>query len=189
MPLIKGLVLLSRFEYLENKYGTAAYREFLEMTSTADHNFSRQPVDTANLYVDDLLVTIDQKLLETHFKQDMEEFRKLGEWNARNLMPKYFQLYLSEQNPVEFLEQFARLREMLIGSGDTKISVLDKHSVHLSTNYGQPIPRTVCLSEQGFLAEGLRLCGVRKVKMIEESCASQADNFECRFKVLLDKNG
>jgi predicted hydrocarbon binding protein len=186
MPLIKGLVLLSRFEYLENKCGTTVYREFLDMISTPDHNFSKQPVDTANLYADDLLVAIDQKLLEIHFKQDLEEFRRLGEWNARNLMPKYFQLYISERKPVDFLEQFARLREMMIGTGETKISTVDKKTIILSTDYGQPIPRNVCLSEQGFLAEGLRLCGAKKVQMIEESCASQADSFECRFKVRLE---
>jgi len=107
MPWIKGLVLLSRFEYLEKKYGTTVYQEFLDTISTADHNFAKQPVDTANLYADDLLVAIDQKLLEVHFKRDLEEFRKLGQWNAQNLMPKYFQLYLSEQKPVDFLDQFS----------------------------------------------------------------------------------
>jgi|GEM_PF-1780370 len=186
MPLMKGLVLLSRFEYLEHKYGTTVYREFLDTISTADHNFSKQPVDTANLYSDDLLVTIDQRLLEMYFKQDLEEFRKLGEWNARNLLPKYFQLYLSEQNPVDFLEQFARIREMMIGSGETRINPASKKSVILSTNYGQPIPRTVCLSEQGFLTEGLHMCGAKKAQMIEESCASESDSFECKFKVLLE---
>jgi hypothetical protein len=129
MPWIKGLVLLSRFEYLEKKYGTTVYQEFLDTISTADHNFAKQPVDTANLYADDLLVAIDQKLLEVHFKRDLEEFRKLGQWNAQNLMPKYFQLYLSEQKPVDFLDQFSRLREMLIGTGETKINVLDKKTV------------------------------------------------------------
>jgi hypothetical protein len=137
------------------------------------------------MYADDLLVTIDQKLLELYFKQDLEEFRKLGQWNAQNLMPKYFQLYLSEQTPVDFLEQFARLREMLIGTGDTRISILDKKTVMVSTDYGQPIPRNVCLSEQGFLTEALRMCGAKKIKLVEESCASQPDCFECKFKIQL----
>jgi hypothetical protein len=185
MPLIKGLVLLSRFEYLEKKYGTAVYQEFLDNISTADHNFAKQPVDTANLYADDLLVAIDQKLLEDYFKRDLEEFRKLGQWNAQNLMPKYFQLYLSEQKPVDFLDQFSRLREMLIGTGETKINVLDKKTVLVCTDYGQPIPRNVCLSEQGFITEGLRLCGAKKVQLSEQSCASQPDCFECKFKIVM----
>jgi len=185
MSLIKGLVLLSRFEYLEDKYGTNTYQEFLDKISTPENNFSKQPVDTANLYTDDLLVSIDQLLLETYFKRDMEEFRRLGEWNAQNLMPKYFQLYLTEQKPVDFLEQFARLREMMIGSGETRINQLDKKTVMLSTDYGQPVPRNVCLSEQGFIAAGLRMCGAKKMQMTEESCASQPDCFECKFKVIL----
>jgi len=185
MPWIKGLVLLSRFEYLENKYGSAAYQEFLETISTPEQNFARQPVDTANMYADDLLVIIDQKLLENYFRQDLEEFRMLGQWYARNLMPRYFQLYVSEQKPVDFLEQFSRLREMLIGTGETKITVLDKKTVLVDTDYGQPIPRNVCLSEQGFLAEGLRMCGAKKVQLLEESCASQPDCFECKYKIIL----
>jgi hypothetical protein len=185
MSFIKGLVLLSRFEYLESKFGTNAYREFLEKISTPEHNFSRQPVDTANLYTDDLLVTIDKLLLEAYFKGDMEEFRRLGEWNARNLMPKYFQLYLTELKPLDFIEQYARLREMMIGSGETRITPLDSKTILLSTDYGQPVPRNVCLSEQGFIAEGLRMCGAGKMKMTEESCASEPDCFECKFKVAL----
>lgn len=185
MSFIKGLVLLSRFEYLESKYGTTTYREFLEKISSTEHNFSKQPVDTANLYTDDLLVTIDQLLLESYFNGDMEEFRRLGEWNARNLMPKYFQLYLTELKPIDFMEQYARLREMMIGSGETRINPVDTKAIMLSTNYGQPVPRNVCLSEQGFIAEGLRMCGAKKMQMIEESCASQPDCFECKFKVIL----
>jgi hypothetical protein len=186
MTLIKGLVLLSRFEYLEKKFGNTSYREFLDSISTPEHNFSKQPVDTANLYADDLLVTIDGKLLETYFKNDLDEFRRLGEWNARSLMPKYFQLYLTEKKPIDFLEQFARLREMMIGSGETRIIPHDKNTVLLVTDYGQPVPRSICLSEQGFIAEGLRMCGVKKVKLTEESCASQPDCFECKYKLNLD---
>jgi hypothetical protein len=185
MTLIKGLVLLSRFDYLESKYGTALYHDFLNMISTPENDFSKQPVDTANLYPDDLLVTIDRKLLELHFKNDLEEFRRLGEWNAQNLMPKYFQLYLSERQPVDFLEQYARLRGMMIGSGETRVIPVDKKTVYFSTHYGQPIPRNICLSEQGFISAGLRMCGVKKVQLLEESCASEAESFECKFKVIV----
>jgi hypothetical protein len=183
MANIKGLVLLSRFEYLEYLHGPKLYKEFLKKISTVEQNFARQPVDGANFYSDNTLARIDQILLQDYFDSDVEEFRKLGEWSAQNLMDKYFNLYAESQKPVEFLEQFARLRMHLIGSG--KMSVLSdgKNSLLVIIDYGQNVPRSVCLSEQGFITGGMHGCGAKDVKIVEETCASTPDYFECKLRI------
>ena len=183
MVHIKGLVLLSRFEYLEAKQGTKLFKEFLKKISTGDENFARQPVDGANYYPASTLARIDQILLIDYFNNDLDEFRKLGEWNADTLMDKYFNLYSEQYKPVEFLEQFGRLRTYLIGAGEMHIVSSGKNSLMIAIDYGLNIPRSVCLSEQGFISEGLRLCGAKNIKINEKTCASTPDYLECKYEI------
>lgn len=183
MAYVKGLVLLSRFEYFESKQGTNIFKEFLKKVSTGDENYTRQPVDGANYYPDTTLARIDQILLEEYFNNDVDEFRKMGEWSAENLIDKYFNLYSEEHKPIDFLEQFARLRKYLIGVGEMNIVNEGKNSLIVRIDYGQNVPRSVCLSEQGFITGGLRLCGAKNIKIIEETCASSSDFLECKFKI------
>jgi hypothetical protein len=100
MTRVKGLVLLSRFEYLEKMQGPSVFRDFLKKIGTEETDFLRQPVDGANLYSESLLAKVDQLLLDEYFNQKQEEFKKLGEWNARNLIDRFFNLYQEEQNPI-----------------------------------------------------------------------------------------
>lgn len=183
MPHIKGLVLLTRLEYLEMKHGVTTYREFLKSISSEDHNFVRQTVDAASQYADEMLARIDHELLENYFDNDLEEFRRLGEWNADNLMYRYFNLYIDENKPAEFMEQYARLRSALIGSGDMTVQRLGDKKIQIIIDYGQSIPRSVCLSEQGFLSGGMELCGARNVNIEESSCASEPDSYACRMEL------
>lgn len=176
MSHVKGLVLLSRFEYLDYKQGPSSLTELLKKISTPEANFMRQPVDGANFYPEDILVKIDEILLVDYFENNLNEFMLLGEWNARNLMSKYFNLYLEKSGPKEFLEQFARLRDSLIGSGEMTISEVGAGKLEVKIDYGQTVPKSICLSEQGFISEGLRLCGARNIKVDKKVCDSDNDS-------------
>jgi len=182
MSHVKGLVLLSRFDYLEKKEGPAVLREFLIKISTDETNFTRQPVDGANLYPGTLLGQVDQLLLDEYFTEE-EEFHQLGEWNAQNLIDRFFNLYMQEKKPIELLNQYARLRELLIGSGIMNIIVKDSHNISVVIDYGQNIPKSVCLSEQGFISGAMKLCGAKEVKIIENDCAASGQAFACKFDI------
>ena len=183
MAYVKGLVLLSRFEYLDYKQGLSSLKELLKKISTPEANFVRQPVDGANFYPAEILGTIDEILLTDNFDNDLNEFLLLGEWNAQNLMSKYFNLYMEESDPKQFLEQYARLRESLIGAGIMTISEISKGKLEVTIDYGQTIPKSICLSEQGFLSQGIRLCGARDVVVEELKCASERNSLESKYEV------
>jgi predicted hydrocarbon binding protein len=185
MPSIRGLVLMSRLEYIEKKYGAEEYRDFLKKISTEEINFLRQPLDGAFIYPDSILLTIDRIMLEEYLNNDLQAFKELGKWGAENFMYRYFSLYVDLHQPVEFLEQYARLREYLIGSGVMNVHVIDQNHLELSIDYGQRIPKSVCLSEQGFIEGGMELCSGTNISFKESLCASESDNFVCRFKVHL----
>jgi hypothetical protein len=188
MSQIKGLVLLSRFDYLDHKHDLNTLKEFLKKISTPEANFVRQPVIGANFYPENILVMVDEVLLNEYFGGNIDEFREVGIWSARSIVSRYFNIYLEEQKPLDFLSQFARLRDALIGSGEMTVSVHGANSADVTIDYGQPVPRSICLSEQGFLAEGLRLCGAREVNVQEIATASDGQALASKYHISFKQN-
>jgi hypothetical protein len=180
---VRGLALMSRLEYFESKFGIVKYKEFLKKISTEEINFSRQPVDGAHIYSDSILAKIDQILLEEYLNNDLNEFLILGKWSADNFIYRYFSLYVDNSEPHEFLVQYARLRDYLIGSGEMQIQIKGKNHLTVTIDYGQTIPKSVCLSEQGFLEGGLEQCGAKKISISEKVCASESDTYKCQFEI------
>ena len=185
MSPVRGFVLMSRLEYFEMKYGAKKYREFLKIISVNEINFSRQTVDGSLIYPDITLATIDQVLLKDYF-DDLSEFRELGRWSAENFMYRFFSLYVEDSKPLDFLAQYARLRDYLVGSGEMTIHSIDENSVNVITDFGQTIPKSVCLSEQGFLQSGMEQCGASNIKINEKCCASDSETFTCEFNINFD---
>ncbi|TFH00126.1 MAG: hypothetical protein E4H13_08220 [Calditrichales bacterium] len=183
MSLIRGLVLMTRLEYLEAKYGVEKYQAFLKKISTDEINFSRQPVDGASTYPDTTLARIDQILQEDFFAGDDSAFKEIGLWSAGNFMFRFFNMYVESGQPTEFLTQYARLRKHLIGSGEMKVSIHSNNQCEIGIDYGQTIPKSVCLSEQGFIEGGMAQCGADEIQIEEHSCASIADNYICEMTI------
>ena len=186
MSSVRGFVLMSRLEYFEMKYGAKKYREFLKKISINEINFSRQTVDGSLIYPDTTLATIDQILLKDYFVDNLDEFRILGKWSAENFMYRFFSLYVEDSKPLEFLAQYARLRDYLIGSGEMTIHIIDEANVNVITDFGQTIPKSVCLSEQGFLQSGMEQCGASNININEKCCASESKSFTCEFDINFD---
>jgi len=186
MYSVRGLALMSRLEYFESKYGIVKYKEFLKKISTEEVNFSRQPVDWAHIYSDSILARIDQILIDEYLNNDMDEFLKLGKWSADNFIYRYFSLYVDNSEPFEFLSQYARLRDFLIGSGIMTTQVIDENHMNVTIDYGQTISKSICLSEQGFLEGGLEQCGAKNIKVRETVCASESEDFTCQFEISID---
>ena len=175
MGSIKGIVLLSRIEYIENHFGKEKYYEFLNKISTPEENFSRRPVDGSNSYPEETLVKIDELVLKEYFNNDIKQFFDLGKWNANRMVPKFFNLYVNEKNTAEFLQQYNRLRDFLIGSGKMNLQIFNEKSFGIQIDYEQPVPESVCLSEKGFILEGIKMCSAQEI-VLEEIIPSENSN-------------
>lgn len=183
MSSVRGLALMSRLEYFERIYGSDKYRDFLKKISSDEVNFFRQPVDYANTYSDKILAAIDQILLEDYFEGDINKFREVGLWSADNFIYRYFSQYVDNASPPDFLLQYSRLRDHLIGSGQMIVEPVNDNLIKVNIDYGQVIPKSVCLSEQGFLQGGMEQCGASKIKIEELGCASDSETFICSFEI------
>ncbi len=169
MSGIKGIVLLARLNYVEEKFGKEGLKHFLEKLEVDKESPLFQPIIISKDYPENLLSDLDKVLLNHYFNNDLNKFYDLGIWHAQHLLPTYFQIYIDEKNPGGFLQQMVHLRPYLIGLGEMNVSEIEPNEYYMLINYGQKFPESVRLSELGFIEEGLRMCGAKDVKSkIEE---------------------
>ena len=167
MSGIKGLVILTRFDYIESAFGRNKLKEITGKVISGNESPLNQPIGISKDYPEILLGTLDNLITSELLNNEESGFLDIGYWNARHLMPRYFQIYIDDKNPDDFLKQMARLRDILIGLGEMTIADMGKKSYVIHINYGQAFMESVRLSELGFLVEGCRLCGAKSVKWDE----------------------
>lgn len=167
MSGIKGLVILSRFDYIEHTFGQAKLKEISGKIKPDSENPLNQPIGISKEYPEILLGSLDRLIASQLLDNDESKFLEIGYWNARHLMPRYFQIYIDDKDPDGFLQQMTRLRDNLIGLGEMSVAALEKNSHVIHINYGQEYMESVRLSELGFLVEGCRLCGAKNVEWEE----------------------
>jgi len=167
MSGIKGVVILTRFDFIESNFGKDTLKSFFAKIEFEDYDTIRQPVMISKDYPEKLLAAIDKAMLNEFFDGQVSSFLQLGEWNARHLLPRYFQNYIDDKDASGFLWQMSRMRPVLIGLGDMHISSFDKNDFGIHISYGQPYTDAVRLSELGFLEQGCRMCGAKNVQSEE----------------------
>lgn len=164
MSGIKGVVILTRFDFIENKFGKDVLKKFQKTIEPDLGSILHQPIGISNDYSESTLKAIDDTMLADLFKGKMDKFMVLGEWNAHVILPRYFQLYVDNQDAAGFLQQMMRMRPILIGLGEMKVSEFEKNTFGIHINYGQPYSESVKLSELGFLVKSCQLCGAKNIQ-------------------------
>ena len=164
MSGIKGVVILTRFDFIENKFGKDNLKKFQKKIEPSLGSIFQQPIGISNDYSESVLQIIDDALLANLFDGKIEKFMALGRWNAHVIMPRYFQLYMDNQDAAGFLHQMMRMRSILIGLGEMQISEFERNTFGIHINYGQPYSESVKLSELGFLEESCRMCGTKNLQ-------------------------
>jgi len=178
MSGIKGVVILTRFDFINSRYGADTLKEFQRKIEPFSENLLRQPVALSKDYPEFILKIIDDSMLQELFNGNILEFRSLGHWNAGNILPRYFQLYMDNNDAAGFLKQMVRMRPMLIGLGEMQLSDFTKKTYGIHISYGQPYMESVKLSELGFLEEGCRLCGAVNIKSEELELTDVSVNYQ-----------
>lgn len=183
MSGIRGIILLTRFDYIEMSYGRERLKQFIKQLPGDDAKILNQPIVISKEYPEALLKSIDEAMQQEFFGGDEQKFLELGYWNARQVVPRYFQLYIDERNPAGFLTQMMRMRPILIGLGDMHVTFFDKRDAGVRIRYGQPYSNAVKLNELGFLEEGCRLCGATEVRVKELEATEFSVEYEISWEM------
>ncbi len=173
MSNIKGLVIQSRLDYLENRNDQNLMRMVLQKLSEPARQAVGEQVFLTNLYPFHILRELDAVLGE-NLGQPLEEvFREIGEHFAVTILDRYFYNYIETQNPQAFLAQIKNLYPYLWDFGRYSYRKSNNHSASVRFEYDEDIHKPYCWFMQAFLKKGVTICGGKAVTLREESCGAE----------------
>ncbi|NOX38273.1 MAG: TIGR02265 family protein [Calditrichaeota bacterium] len=179
---VRGLVLLSRIEFLENELDGNAMKQLADMLSPQTREMVTEQIFPVNRYPFSVLKEIDQVIPQLVSLPLEELFRKIGTHFAPIIVDRYFYNYMVAHQPDKFLVQFKNLYLHLWGFGEYAYDFQDRHRVTLSFEYEEDIHKPYCWFVQAFFTESIQLCGGKQVVLNEMEC--DAENGErCVYKI------
>jgi len=183
MSDIRGLIIQSRLEYLEN---SGKYDQIMEKLLVQQRQAIGEQVFLTNLYPFQLLKDLDRILSET-FDEPLETlFRDIGEKSADLFLDRYFYNYIQNRDPHGFLVQFERLYPFICGFGSYTYEKENQQSAIVKLAYDEDIHKTYCWFIQSLLKGGVEICGGKSVSILETQCEAENSPF-CQYQISWSK--
>lgn len=182
MSDIRGLIIQSRLDYIENQENGAKYQQVFQKLSEPVRHAIGEQVFLTNLYSFHILKEIDSVLGEAT-KMSLESlFIEIGEQSAPLLLDRYFYNYIQNQNPHGFLAQIGRLYSHLCHFGNYSYSKTGESKADISFDYDEDIHKPHCWFIQKILVKGIEICGGKSVVLKENQCVAE-DGESCRYQI------
>lgn len=186
MSDIRGLMIHSRLDYVENLPDRKHYQRLLQHLSEGMRQSIGEQVFLTNSYAFSLLKELDTAIGEI-LNTPMESiFRDIGRRSANLIMDQYFFNYAQSKNPQGFLSQIEKLYPYLCNLGQYFYQKTDQKSAHLKFSYDEDIHKPYCWFIQSFLQTGIEICSGEKVMLKEIQCEAD-DGESCMYEVSWSK--
>lgn len=183
---IQGVVLLSRFEYLEKKLGAQAVSQLVKKLPEHLQHSVQEQIFPVNRYPFQLVQEIDA-LIPQLIAEPLEQiFREIGTMFAQNLIEKYFFNYLESKDPAKLISQIGNLYGYLWGFGQYHVVSLKNGEARVDYIYEMDIHKPYCWFTQEFLIKGLQMCCGSSVSITELMCAAETED-RCSYKLIWEK--
>ena len=182
MSDIRGLVIQSRLDFLENQLDTNVSQQVIHKLNEPVRQAIGEQVFLTNLYPFYLLKDLDAAIAETIDTPLKALFQEIGEKTAPIMMDRYFFNYLQQKNPHGFLAQIERIYPYIWNFGKYSYEKSGDGEANIKFDYDEDIHKSYCWFIQSFLKSSLEICGARSVKIEETECEAQ-DGESCKYIV------
>ena len=180
MSDIRGLIIQSRLDYIENQENGVKYQQIFQKLSEPVRQAIGEQVFLTNLYSFHLLKELDSVLGEAT-KMPLESlFIEIGEQSAPLMLDRYFYNYIQNKNPQGFLAQIARLYSHICDFGKYTYSKTGETKADITFDYDEDIHKPYCWFIQTILVKGVELCGGKSVVLKENQCEAE-DGESCQY--------
>jgi uncharacterized protein (TIGR02265 family) len=182
MSDIRGLIIQSRLDYIENQENGAKYQEVFQKLSESVRQAIGEQVFLTNLYSFHLLKEIDAVLGEVT-KMPLESlFIEIGQQSTPLMLDRYFYNYMQNKDPHGFLAQIARLYPHLCHFGKYTFAKTGETKAEITFDYDEDIHKPYCWFIQAILRHGIELCGGKSVVLKEKQCEAEDDEC-CQYQI------
>jgi len=184
MSEIRGIILQSRFEYLEEKIGHQAIKKLLEKLSPASKQIIEEQIFPVNKYPFQLLKDIDEVIPQIISEPLEKIFRDIGTNYSPKIVDKYFYNFIESQNPGGFLCHIEKLYFYLwdFGQYDCTSVGNNPNSFQIDLEYEIDIHKPYCWFMQELLKRGTEICGASSPALSELKCAAENAD-KCLYQI------
>lgn len=165
---IKGTSISSLLAFLEEEYGGARTRAFIESLDPALRRRCEGLVLASAFYPVAELESL-ATLARAHFAGDGTFFERSGAFNASFGLAGVYQALLSRRTPLDFLRAGERSWSQFTDTGGINIEQIGDGKVWIRVE-GIPGSEVRCPRLTGFLSRGLDLAGAIQVSVRKTSC-------------------
>lgn len=179
---VKGAVILSRREFVRSEFGDDAWDRVLDKLPEATGKQLRGIVLSASWYPFQVNEELDKAIVDILGGGDRNIFKKIGACSARENLGGPHSGFLSPGDPERFLAQTGRIYSFYYDVGHREYESTGPNSGVITTYEAETFSENDCLTVIGWYEEALKMCGAKRVVMVEEDCRARGDA-HCRYRL------
>ena len=170
-PKIKGLIILARREFVEQRWGKEGWEKVVARMSPADQQILKGLILPIGWYPFELNIRLDKIIAEVHSPHDRKEiFYEMGRASAETNMHKLHPSYIKAGDPKHLLDNTAIIYKSYYDSGHRACEMLSATSAVLKTYDALNVTSQDCQTVVGWYQRAIEICGGKKVKVREVQC-------------------
>lgn len=177
---IKGLVIQSRKEFVEEHFGAGAWEKVLGALPQADQNALHGVIFAAQWYPFEIGRRVDQAVVKILGGGDKKVFEEMGAKSAKRSLAKEHITFLSPGDPQSFMKKAPMIYRFYYDTGYREYEETGPNSGVMTTYEAESYSALDCLTVIGWYKEALRICGAKNVRVVEEECRATGGSY-CRY--------
>jgi uncharacterized protein (TIGR02265 family) len=178
---IKGSVLKSRLQFVEDTAGKDAVKRVLGSLSEADRK-ALGLILTAQWYPFEIGKRLDEAIVSEVGGGRPDYFERLGEASADSNLATLHRSFLTKGDAHAFLAKAPMIYRLYYDTGRREYQKTGDKSAQLVTHDAETFSAPDCLTIVGWHKRALQLCGIDDVKIVETECRARGGAV-CRYDI------
>lgn len=181
MADIRGLILLSRLDYVERHIDGAAFKSAAEALPEAARQVLLDQVFMVNDYPFEWLRALDGVLTTASELDETALFEAVGRQFAAMLLDRYFFNYIETRQPGRYLAQLQRHYPRLWGFGRMEFHSHSRGEGTIDLVYPEPVHAAHTIFMATFLKEGMVICGASDIVLEPSDSSGEHRHYVVRW--------
>lgn len=181
MQQVKGSVLKSRLQFVEQHGGADAVDRVLAALAPADRAALRNLV-AIQWCPFDLGRRLDDAIVAVLGGGRAQFFERLGAASADTNLTGVHKAFLTPGDPQAFLAKAPQIYKLYYDTGHRDYTATGPASAVLTTHDAETFSAPDCLTVIGWHRRALEMCGATNVQIVEEECRARGGTV-CRYRI------
>ncbi|UCC73420.1 MAG: TIGR02265 family protein [Gemmatimonadota bacterium] len=181
MQKVKGSVLKSRLDFVEEHFGEDEVQQVMASLSAEDQEALRKMLPSSWLSFE-IGKRLDDAIVQVCGKGDPQFFEQLGVASADKNLTTLHSTFLTPGDPEAFLRKAPQIYELYYQTGRRAWEKTGESEGYLTTYDAETFSAADCLTVVGWYKRALAMCGATTVEVEEEECRALGGAV-CRYRV------